>query len=125
VLAKEGERRSGLSAAGGGVLQRCSGTFAGGGLVWCRGEQVRAAAAAVSSPHHGRARASNETEGDGRGRRAEPSGQAGSPPSDSIPAKFCYFAFARFCPEDVRRNARKKSKFKFSKFSNWVGHYIG
>jgi hypothetical protein len=37
---------------------------------------------------------------------------------------FSSFAFARFCPEGVRQNARKKSKFEFSKFSNWVGHYI-
>jgi hypothetical protein len=38
---------------------------------------------------------------------------------------FSSFAFARFCPEGVRRNARKKSKLEFSKVSNWVGHYIG
>jgi hypothetical protein len=29
-------------------------------------------------------------------------GPAGSPPLDSIPAKFSYFAFARFFPKDVR-----------------------
>jgi hypothetical protein len=125
VPAKEEERRSELSAAGGGVLQRCSSAFAGGGLVWCRGEQARAAAAASWSPRSGRARASKETEGDGHGQHAEPTGQDGSPPSDSIPAKFCSFAFARFCVKVVRRNARKKSKFRISKFSNWVGHYIG
>jgi hypothetical protein len=86
---------------------------------------VRAAAAAVPSPRHGRDRASKETEGDGCGRLVEPTGQADSPPSDSIPAKFSYFAFARFCPEGVQRNVHKKSKFEFLKFSNWVGHYIG
>jgi hypothetical protein len=96
--AKEGERRSALSAAGGRVLQRCSSAFVGGGLVWSRGEQVRATAAAVPSPRHGRARASKETEGDGRGRRAEPTGQAGSPPSDSIPAKFFLLCLCKILP---------------------------
>jgi hypothetical protein len=86
---------------------------------------VRAAAATVSYPCHGRARASKETEGDRHGRLADPTRQAGSPPSDSIPAKFSYFSFARFCPKGVRRNACKKSKFEFLKISNWVGHYIG
>jgi hypothetical protein len=38
---------------------------------------------------------------------------------------FSSFAFARFRPEGVQRNARKNSKFEFSKFSNWFGHYIG
>jgi hypothetical protein len=33
--------------------------------------------------------------------------------------------FSKFCPPGVRHNVRKKSKFEFSKFSNWVGHYIG
>jgi hypothetical protein len=33
--------------------------------------------------------------------------------------------FADFCPPCVRPNVRKKSKFEFSKFSSWVGHYIG
>jgi hypothetical protein len=32
--------------------------------------------------------------------------------------------FARFCPEGVRQNARKNSKFKFSKISNWVDQNI-
>jgi hypothetical protein len=63
---------------------------------------VRAAAAAVSSPHHGRARASKETEGDGHKRFVEPTRQAGSPPSDSIPTKFSYISFARFFPKGVR-----------------------
>jgi hypothetical protein len=65
--------------------------LARGGVVWCRGEQVRAAAAAVSSPHHGRARASKETEGDGHERFVEPTRQAGSPPSDSILQSFPTF----------------------------------
>jgi hypothetical protein len=79
------------------------------------------------SRHHATvgARATKGTEGDGRGRRAELTGQAGSPPLDNIPAKFSDLDFARFCPEGVRRNARKNSKFEFLKFSNWVDHYIG
>jgi hypothetical protein len=51
--AKEGERRSGLSAEGCVRLQALTGALDCGGLVWCRGKQVRAAAAAISSPRHG------------------------------------------------------------------------
>jgi hypothetical protein len=54
VSAKEGRRRSVLSAEDFGVLWRAAGAFAGGGVVWCRGEQTRPAAAAVPSPRHGR-----------------------------------------------------------------------
>jgi hypothetical protein len=54
VPAKEGEGRSGISAVGYGVLQMHAGATAGGGLVWCRGEQVRAATAAVLLSHSGR-----------------------------------------------------------------------
>jgi hypothetical protein len=74
-----------------GALQERSSAFAGGGVVWCRGEQVRAAAAASWSPCSGRGQrgqTGKEAEGDGRGRLAEPTGQAGSPSSDSIPTKF-------------------------------------
>jgi hypothetical protein len=39
VSAKEGTRRSVLSAEGCGVLWRAAGAFAGGGLVWCRGRK--------------------------------------------------------------------------------------
>jgi hypothetical protein len=37
VSAKEGRRRSVLSADDFGVLWRAAGAFAGGGVVWCRG----------------------------------------------------------------------------------------
>jgi hypothetical protein len=79
VPAKEGDRRSGLSAAGGGVLERCSGAFAGGGLVWCRGEQVRAAAAAVPSPRHGRGQSEQ------KGQRGMDAGGLQSPRDKPVP----------------------------------------
>jgi hypothetical protein len=60
--------------------------------------RLRAAAAAVLSPRHGRARASKETEGDGCGWLAEPTGQAGSPPSDSIPAKLFLLCLCKILP---------------------------
>jgi hypothetical protein len=37
VSAKEGTRRSVLSAEGCGVQWRAAGALAGGGVVWCRG----------------------------------------------------------------------------------------
>jgi hypothetical protein len=52
---------------------------------------VRAVAAASWSPCSGqgqRGQTGKEAEGDGRGRLAEPTGQADSPSSDNIPAKF-------------------------------------
>jgi hypothetical protein len=99
-----GEARHGSSA--GGRLRRVTRVLwhaCRQRVVWCRGKQVRAAAAAaVSYPCHGRARASKETEGDRHGQLADPTRQASSPPSDSIPAKFSYFSFARYYPEGVR-----------------------
>jgi hypothetical protein len=86
VPAKEGEGRSVLSATGGEELQRCSGAFVGGGLVWCRGEQVSAAMAASMSLHSGRGQSGQEGQ-----RRMERCGvgQAGPgrfPPRAASPA---------------------------------------
>jgi hypothetical protein len=74
VPAKEGEGQLVLSAAGGEELQRCSGAFAGGGLVWCIGEQVRAAMAASVSLHSGRGQSGQEGQ---RGMERCGAGQAG------------------------------------------------
>jgi hypothetical protein len=126
MSAKEGEGWTGLLAAGGGVLKRCFGAFADGGLVWCRGEQARAAAAAIPSSRHGRGQSEQKRQ------RGMGAGGLQSTWDKPVPLlrtaslqSFQILDLARFCPEGVRRNARKNSKFEFSKISNWVDQYIG
>jgi hypothetical protein len=80
VPAKEGEGQSGLSAEGCGGLQERSGAFAGGGLVWCRGDQARVASAASVSLRSCRGQKGQTSKEGGRGAALGRLGQTGSLP---------------------------------------------
>jgi hypothetical protein len=122
VSAKEGTRRSVLSAEGCGVLWRAAGALAGGGVVWFRGGQVRGPGvfssvlpcltALVGAGEAGdRQRGLHE-----HGYRLKANGNSEAHSS---------FDFSGFCLPRVRSNARKNLNFKFLKTATVVRQHIG
>jgi hypothetical protein len=124
VSAKEGTRRSGLSADGCGGLQALAGALGGGGVVGSEGDTLGRRRVPVSRPWSGPERA--------KGQRGMDVGWERGVIGYSYGARAHWGAachsdctIAESCPLGVRHKLRKKSKFEFLKFSNWVGHYIG
>jgi hypothetical protein len=127
VSAKGGEERAVLSVAGGGVLQRRSSAAASGGLVWCRGEQPRAAAAASVSLHSGQGQREHTKQRWMRRCGAGQAGQGRFPPrtagsavtSETFTWKISQFRCSMECPQDLKIRIFEILKFDWSLY--WIG----
>jgi hypothetical protein len=109
-------------AAGYCVLWELSGALAGGGVVWFRGEPVRGPG---GFPLFLRVSRSWVGAGEAGDRQRSVHGMATGPGTNENSVGTVEPIFPGFRSPRVRSNARKKSKFEFSKNSTWVGHYIG